>query len=95
MEKMVTRTITSATVVCVVADLETMQMHDMIFSYPANLTVAPDILKAIQAANETDACKIVTVKMDTIKKGQALYGMTETDFLRYAKRMENRFKMEN
>lgn len=91
---MITRTIESATVNCLCLNIETKEVTEKRFSFTSNLKTADAIISEITKENQTETFRIVNVDMATIEKTQALYGMSETDFLKYAHKMETRFKME-
>ena len=93
-DRFVTRTVVFASVECVVADLVSMQMERKRFNYQGNLVNKSDVLEYIQKNNNTDEKQIISVDMKTVKKDEILYGMKESDFIKYAKRMETRTKAE-
>lgn len=84
----VTRTIkaTHATVMCVDTDTAEVCNKDIIL--PRTYEGEKDMLKAAKKVAETDTVKVVSVVHSTVT--ETLYGMTEADFIKYAKPMPPR-----
>ena len=93
MAKMVTRTMVFATINCMTAEIANMKMEYKTFNFSGNLVKQEDILAEIKSNYETENFKILSVVMDSVKKETVLYGMTESDFLKYARPMESRTKI--
>lgn len=79
----VTRTIqtTDITVMCV--DVTTTEVSNQTFTLPRTFKDEEAMLKAVKKVGETDTCKFVQVVAH--KVNEQLYGMTEADFIKYAK----------
>lgn len=79
----VTRTIqtTDITVMCV--DVTTAEVSNKTLTLPRTFKDEEAMLKAVKKAGETDTCKFVQVVAH--KVNEQLYGMTEADFIKYAK----------
>lgn len=84
----VTRTIkaTHATLMCV--DTETAEVFNKDVVLPRTYEGVNDMLKAAKKVAETGTCKVVTVVAHSVT--ETLYGMTEADFIKYAKPMPPR-----
>ena len=84
----VTRTIkaTHATLMCV--DTETAEVCNKEVILPRTYEGEKDMLKAAKKVAETDTTKVVAVVAHTVT--ETLYGMTESDFIKYAKPMPPR-----
>lgn len=82
-EKMVTRTVDIALVTCMTVDVTTQtvsyQTFEIVGLYPNN----DKALEAVKKSSETDTYKIVMVKK--VEQMERLYGMTEAEFIAYAK----------
>ena len=92
-EKMVTRTMTTSVIAIMGIDMETASVKTVEISIAGTIdTTDEKQVNAIKEKVTTDSFKpaMVTVK-ETIEK---LYGMTETDFLKYAKELPARTKTE-
>lgn len=79
----VTRTIqtTDITVMCV--DVTTAEVSNKTLTLPRTFKDEEAMLKAAKKAGESDTCKFVQVVAH--KVNEQLYGMTEADFIKYAK----------
>lgn len=86
-EKMITRTVTAtvATVMCV--EIATAKAFTTEFTLTGSFKDNADILKAIKK-NDTD--EIVYAAIISTETKETLYGMTESDFMRYAKELPPR-----
>lgn len=81
-ERMVTRTIETATVTVLCIDTETAEPMNRTVEMPVIKDEAK-MLKAIRKAHETDTFKIVSIVSTEIHK--ALYGMSEAEFINTAR----------
>ena len=92
-EKMVTRTMTTSVIAIMGIDMETATVKTVEISIAGTIDTADEKqVNAIKEKVTTDSFKpaMISVK-ETIEK---LYGMTETDFLKYAKELPARTKTE-
>lgn len=81
-ERMVTRTVelTVATVMCL--NTTTAQVETVGYEIGGGLTDEKAILKAVKKQHETDTFKCVSVVSVTVN--EILYGMPESEFIKYA-----------
>ena len=89
MTRMVTRTVitTKATALCL--DLVTAEPHNEILTLSGIFKSKKDVLKAFSKVyDEEDIKKVVSIVDYT--EEETLYGMTEQDFLQYAKVLPKR-----
>ena len=82
-ERMVTRTITTTTYKVMTVNTETCEVS--ITPYTTSEVFIDDgkALKHLRKTHETETLKLV--KIDSIETTEQLYGMTEIDFIQYAK----------
>lgn len=81
----VTRTITSTVATCMVCNITTATVETKELTLSLKLT-QDEALKAAQKAYDSDTMKVVAVQ--SVKYDEALYGMLEVDFLKYAQRLD-------
>lgn len=87
-ERMVTRTVSTTTVDVLVINIETAEVETKSFVLGQNMTkdektMLNNAQKMLDDETGTTLWKCVAIK--NIKEEETLYGMTEQDFLRYAK----------
>lgn len=87
-ERMVTRTVSTTTVDVLVINIETAEVCTKSFVLGQNMvkdekTMLNNAQKMLDDETGTILCKCVAIK--NIKEEETLYGMTEQDFLKYAK----------
>lgn len=82
-EKMVTRTVDIALITCMVVDVTTQSVSDQTFEIVGLYPTIDKALEAVKKTAETDTYKIVMVKK--VEQTERLYGMTEAEFIAYAK----------
>lgn len=82
----VTRTITSTVATCMVCNIESASVETKELTLSLKLT-QDEALKAAQKAYDSDTMKVVAVQ--AVRYDEALYGMLETDFLKYAERLDS------
>lgn len=81
----VTRTITSTIATCMVCNITTATVETKELTLSLKLT-QDEALKAAQKAYDSTTMKVVAVQ--AVRYDEALYGMLETDFLKYAERLD-------
>lgn len=87
-ERMVTRTVSTTTVDVLVINIETAEVGTKSFVLGQNMTkdektMLNNAQKMLDDETGTTLWKCVSIK--NIKEEETLYGMTEQDFLKYAK----------
>lgn len=87
-ERMVTRTVSTTTVDVLVINIETAEVDTKSFVLGQNMTkdektMLNNAQKMLDDETGTTLWKCVAIK--NIKEEETLYGMTEQDFLKYAK----------
>ena len=89
-ERMVTRTInaTVATVLCM--DIVNASATTKEIEISGTYKDDSDLLKVLKKKYDTTDFVVVAIQKTETK--EKLYGMTETDFMKYAKEMESRFE---
>lgn len=86
-ERMITRTVVTHEVSFKGFNLETQTVEDMTLSFGVDVDIKND-LKALAIINERlakDEKNATAVMINSIADNETLYGMTEVDFLKYAK----------
>lgn len=79
---MVTRTMSTAVVTCLVADVENKALTEVCYTLPRPLKKKTQLVKAMTAMAEKDGYKFCDiVSSDVVTKK---YGMTEEEFLSHA-----------
>ena len=85
--RMVTRTIEVIEVNALCVDLTTAQTETRTLELTGAGTLSDDaFLKSLKKTYETDVLKVVAITSRT--KREELYGLTELDFLKYAKKLD-------
>lgn len=88
-QKMVTRTITSTKVECMVVIPSKAEITNLTLTVSGDYTGNADKLaKAIKKEHETDDFKVVNIGNPVLD--EAVYGMSEIDFLKYAHKVERK-----
>lgn len=85
-ERFVTRTITTNVIESVYVDLDKMEFVNDTFVVTGeemDTKKATDFMNKIKCEGSRKFAKVIDVKHDTV-----LYGMPETEFIKYAKKME-------
>ena len=91
-ERVITRTITSINYACLTVNMDTKQVEEITVTIPsANALTDKAKEKAIKAALPP---MNPLVKVMAEKEIEQLYGMPESEFMKYAKPMPNRPKAE-
>lgn len=85
---MVTRTLQSTTVTALCMDIASAEPCNRTLTIPRTYKSEKDIMKVVKPILETDAIRVVAI-VDTAVN-EALYGMTEQEFLEYAHLMPPR-----
>ena len=88
----VTRTITATKVVLMAADVSTGELIDVEMTLPREYKDADAILKMATKIGENPNLRYVYVKSAEVV--ETLYGMTEAEFIKYAKPLPPRAKSE-
>lgn len=85
--RMVTRTIEVIEVNALCVDITTSQTETRTLELTGAGSLSDEaLLKALKKTYETDALKVVAITSRT--KREELYGLTELDFLKYAKKLD-------
>lgn len=85
-ERSVTRTINVTTVKAITMDIETKAVSTQDFTISGDTPTQDSALKQAKKLYETSTLKIVAIEsLETVEK---LYGMTEVEFLKYAKELD-------
>ena len=82
-ERMVTRTITSTTYKVMSVNTETCEVSILPYATSEEFIDDEKALKFLRKKYETDTLKLV--KIESIEITEQLYGMTEVEFMQYAK----------
>lgn len=92
-ERMITRTVATSEYVCMTVNTATRQVEDITVSIPSGMTMTDKARqKAISdALPETNT--IVQITSESVK--EILYGMSEDDFIKYAKVLPPRAKADS
>ena len=85
---MVTRTITSSEISVIALDVNTCEVVKTVHVLSGELENNDKTLKKVQDTFNTNTVKIVSI--ESIKTITSLYGMSETDFIAYAKILPSR-----
>lgn len=80
---MVTRTLTTTKAVCLCLNVETADPYNETYVMPRTYKDKDALVRAIQEKHNTDTCKVVTCV--DVEEIETLYGMSESDFVKYAK----------
>lgn len=85
-ERSVTRTINVTTVKAITMNIETKEVSTQDFTISGDTPTQDLALKQAKKLYETSTLKIVAIEsMNTVEK---LYGMSEVEFLKYAKELD-------
>lgn len=85
-ERSVTRTINVTTVKAITMDIETKAVSTQDFTISGDTPTQDLALKQAKKLYETSTLKIVAIEsLETVEK---LYGMSEVEFLKYAKELD-------
>lgn len=84
--RMVTRTINVTEVVAVCMETSTLQVQERVLTLTGDTVTADVALKKCKKLYENDELKVVMVKSMNVT--QELYGMLETEFLKYAQKLD-------
>ena len=82
-ERMVTRTITNTTYKIMCVDTTTCEVTIEQFNTTDEFTDDEKVLKYFRKLQENDTKKLI--KIDSVETTEQLYGMTEIEFMKYAK----------
>lgn len=82
-ERMVTRTIIKSQALTMIANTETGETTKQWIDVPGEFDTMKEVLKAVHGAVDSDT--FTAVKVFEVKKEEVLYGMSEADFMRFAK----------
>lgn len=86
-ERMVTRTVSETTVTVMCVNVTTAKMSNEVYTL-GQVSNQSDALKALKKLHETDTFKLVAVvSMDVTEQ---LYGMTEVEFIKLARKLPPR-----
>jgi hypothetical protein len=83
---MVTRTLVSTSVNVLCLNVETAEPINQTYELARTFTDDDKLMKALRAEYETDTNKLVHIVDKT--EVEKLYGMSETDFMKYAKELD-------
>lgn len=92
-ERMVTRTVATAEYVCMTVNTTTRQVEDIVVSIPSGMTMTEKARQKAITAVLPETNTFVQVTSESVK--EILYGMTEDDFIKYAKVMPPRTKADS
>jgi len=86
-ERQVTRTINVTDITAICMDIETMETLEKTLVITGDSLTNDQALKQAKKAYETETFKVVAIK--AMETREELYGMTEIEFLKYARRLDN------
>ena len=86
-ERQVTRTINVTTATAICMNLEDMTHEEKKLHITGDVPSAEKILKDLRKQYDTDTFKVVAIK--ELSTTEQLYGMSEIEFLQYAKLLDN------
>lgn len=87
-ERMVTRTVTGKKVTCLCLNIVTSEPCNLTFEVGGQFKDKEKLEKYMKSNFDTDDVKIVSIV--NVEEFETLYGMSEKDFLQYAKVMPDR-----
>lgn len=90
--RLVTRTVTITTVVTMTLNIDTSEVGTAIYEMNGEYPDMEECLKLIKKYNDTDTIKNVVIK--SMSKSDVLYGMPESEFIKYAKELPPRSNTE-
>ena len=82
-EKMVTRTVTQTTAEVMTIDVTTAEVRILEYTIGGTYDTKEILLKKLQKLFQTETFKLVNINSTTVE--DLLLGMTEEDFIRYAR----------
>ena len=85
-ERQVTRTINTIEVTAICMNIEKMETSEKVLNLTGDTPTTAQAEKQLKKLYETDTFKVVAVK--DIKVSEKLYGMSEVEFLQYAKELD-------
>lgn len=88
MERMVTRTVKGLSVEVLTLNIETAEPLNFVYDVGGNYANDDKLLKALRKTYETETVKLVAIVNKT--ETEQLYGMPETLFMQYAKKLPPR-----
>lgn len=86
-ERQVTRTINVTTATALCMDITTKETEERELVITGEVPTDEKMLKDLRKLYETDTFKVVTIM--GLETKEELYGMTEVEFLKYAKLLDN------
>ena len=86
-ERMVTRTVSETTVTVMCVNVTTAEMTNKVYTL-GQVSNQSDALKALKKLYETDTFKLVAVV--SMEVSEQLYGMTEVEFIKLARKLPPR-----
>ncbi len=86
-ERMVTRTVSETTVTVMCVNVTTAEMENKVYTL-GQVSNQSDALKALKKLYETDTFKLVAVVSMNVT--EQLYGMTEVEFIKLARKLPPR-----
>ena len=89
-ERMVTRTITATVATALCMDIVNATATTKELEISGTFKSDSDLLKVLKKKYDTSDLVVVAIQKTETK--EKLYGMTETDFMKYAKEIESRFE---
>ena len=89
-ERMVTRTINATVATALCMDIVNASATTKEIEISGTYKDDSDLLKVLKKKYDTTDFVVVAIQKTETK--EKLYGMTETDFMKYAKEMESRFE---
>lgn len=92
-EKMVTRTVTQTTAEVMTIDVTTAEVSILEYTIGGTYDTNEILLKKLQKLFQTDTFKLVNINSTTVE--DLLLGMTEEDFIRYARVLPSRNTKES
>lgn len=92
-ERMVTRTVATTEYICMTVNTTTRQVEDITVSIPSGMTMTEKARKKAISDALPDTNTLVQVTSESVK--EILYGMTEDDFIKYAKILPPRTKADS
>ena len=85
-ERQVTRTINVTTATAICMDITSMENEERNLFITGDIPSPEKILKDLRKQYETDTYKVVAIK--ELATSEELYGMSEVEFLQYAKKLD-------
>ena len=88
MRNFITRTFVTTEVLCLCLDIENEEPFNDKIVIPGRFKSEKEIMKALEKSYNTDKRKAVHIIDHEVK--QALYGMSDADFVKHAQKLPNR-----